>query len=162
MALPDPRSILPTRLAEIVPPRSQMQASTPAPGRSVANEHEDRLRQITGLAVKQIVYERRLSTQQGVASDAFAWPREGPLAVYMENTQDVEVTVDIHGNMSDDTSRPLKTPLKSFTIGPNERRLENVNSDAGDKWAPYVWAQMMPTGVATIGAMRITMARPGV
>jgi len=91
---------------------------------------------------------------------AFPWWKDGPLAIYIVNSQDVDALVEIHANMGQDTSQRLPVPLRSVSVGIGQRRLITLNPNGGDAWAPWVWPVVSGIGTATAGNVAVQMSTP--
>ena len=157
---------VPRPLRDLLPrdrplPRDML-PNVPAPLRNAQSLRSEELSRITGLPFIDEVWTDHTNIDQTKAGKAFAWPRAGPLALYIENTQDQEVTIEIHGGMNDDTSRKLASPLRSISLGPKQRQLLTMNSAASDPWAPYVWPIAYSAAVPEQGNLRIIFGRPGI
>lgn len=163
-SLPNPlRDLVPgQRQPEPRPASRDLIPEFPAPQRSTRDREDRNTAEITGLPFKDQVWKERTGLNQEKAGKAFAWPRAGPMAMLLENTQDQAATIDIHGGMADDNSRKLASPLRSITLGPNQRQLMNMNPAAGDNWAPYVWPVAYSSAVPQSGELRILFSRPGI
>lgn len=106
----------------------------------------------------QVVFNNKATSPSD--GTAFAWWKATPLAIYIVNSQDVAALVEIHGNMSPDTSSRLPIPLRSIQVGPGLRRLITLNPQGADQWAPYVWPVVSGVGTATAGNVVVQMSTP--
>lgn len=161
-SLPNPRDLLPGRQPEARPAKRDLLPDFPAPMRAARDREEGKLAENTGIPHKDEVWKDRTGLSQEKAGKSFPWPRAGPLAMLVENTQDQAVTIDIHGGVSDDNSRKLASPLRSITLGSNQRQLLNMNPAAGDNWAPYVWPVAYSNAIPQTGELRVVFSRPGI
>lgn len=106
------------------------------------------------------VFEGRLQAGSGLLSKVFPWPRATPLAIFIENTHPVNVVVDVHGGMSEDTSRLLDTPIRSVTVGAKSRTMVTLHPDTD--WVPNAWVNLTSATAPLSGNIKVIFARPGV
>lgn len=100
---------------------------------------------------------------QPVDGTAYPWLHGVPLSIAIDNNFDVAVTIQVHGWIASDTSRPLERPLLEVDVGPGGRVMESIAPEDGrEGWAPYAWARSIPKSAPTRGNVRVSFSRPGV